>query len=409
MAMRVSVMVMESAHVRSVAQAAGFAKRRVSLQAGLQANPSLTGMGYRRAMRVDTHILRAGETLPHDLRQAWQGLRDDRTASPYFAPGYAEAVASVGAPVRVAVTGRDTPEALIALQGGRTARPAGAPVSDYHGIIGGADTEAFLQAAGVEVLGVNGWIGAGDGLEAAPVCRIDLSGGFKAWRDSRDSSYSRHAKSGRRRARKAAEEVGELRCDWRTRNVDVFNQLVAWKRAQYASTGKYDVLAAWPGDLIRRLWEVGTEDVRAEMHALWFGDRLASVDLGLTDGRIFHSWIVAYDPDLASYSPGILLLEALVEAAGGLGYTTLDLGVGLDGYKRHYANVDAVAGVGVIRTAGARAQVSRLYGAMEPKVELLARLRRRYTQVAACEPVWSGRLKAMGAAVGANLSAGSGG
>ena len=361
-------------------------------------------------MRVDSITLRPGERLPDTLRAAWDALRDVDTASPYLAPGFAEAVAGAegAAPVRVLVAGRDTPEGLLALQGGRTARPVGAPLSDYHGVIGRADVPGLLARGGVEVMGVHGWTGGEDGLERMPVCRIDLSHGVEAWREGRGSSYSRHVKSHRRRVRKAAEEVGAPSVEWRSRNVDVFNRLIGWKRAQYAATGKYDVLANWPQTLLRNLWERGAESygIGAEMHALRFGGRLAAVDLGLVEGTTFHSWIVAYDPDLATYGPGIQLLEALVATAPELGYAMLDLGTGMDGYKRHYGNVDASVGVGTLRTAGARASLSRAYARLEPRAEPLARLRRRWNQIAACETSTWKRLGAVGQGVGWHIASG---
>jgi len=92
--------------------------------------------------------------------------------------------------------------------------------------------------------------------------------------------------------------------------------LLKWKRAKFAITGKYDVLSAdWTQSLIRTLWERGEKaDLRCDMHALYFGERLAAIDLGLSDGKVFHSWMVAYDDELAEFGPGIQLLEALIEA-----------------------------------------------------------------------------------------------
>ena len=353
--------------------------------------------------------------LPDDLASAWLALRDKATSSPYFHPAYAEAVARhAPAPVRVLVSGRDTPRAILPVQGKRVARPAGAPMTDYHGVVGTAEQGlgTFLRQCGIGVLGVGGWTTGADtpphGLDPVPACRIDLSEGVGSWEESRDGSYRRHAKSTRRRTRKATEEVGEPRLVWRSRDIDAFNTLVAWKRAQFATTRKFDVLGGWPGHLIRDLWERGPDSaLRADLHALYFGDRLAALDLGLAEGGTFHSWIVAYDPELSAYAPGIQLLEGIVRAAPDLGYRTLDLGVGLDGYKRHYANVEARAGVGIFRTQGARAGLSRLYGRLETRADALARLRRRYTQISAVEPGIWGRTRAMGEAVMGEAVAGN--
>ena len=54
--------------------------------------------------------------------------------------------------------------------------------------------------------------------------------------------------------------------------------------------------------LLETLWSRQNQALRCDMHALYFGDRLAAVDLGLSDGNTFHSWIVAYDGELHSLS-----------------------------------------------------------------------------------------------------------
>jgi len=107
------------------------------------------------------------------------------------------------------------------------------------------------------------------------------------------------------------------------------------------------------------------------MHALYFGNRLAAIDLGLSDGDVFHSWMVAYDDELSEYAPGIQLLEGLIDATPDTGYKRIDMGEGLDGYKRR--------GVGRLKDAPGK-------------------LRRRYSQIAACEDNASDRVRHMIAA-----------
>ena len=358
-------------------------------------------------MRVDIHTLRPGESLPPELADSWRALRaeggDGRFASPYFSHRYAEAVAEVSpAPVHVALQRPrwGEPRALLAFQGRSQARPAGAPMSDYNGPVG--DPEGglpdMLREAGLGAFQSGGLVAEAD-VPREPVCRIDLRGGHGAWAGSRDGSYRRHLKGLRRRVRRAAEEAGEPWAAFRSRSEGDLELLIRWKRLQFASTGRFDVLDGWPRDLLRLLWERHDEPLRAELHALRLGDRPAAFDLGLTDGEVFHSWITAYDPELSAYAPGMQLLERLVEAAPDLGYRTVDLGVGLEGYKRHYGNVDAGVGVGVVHAAaGAHAAAARFYSGAEARLEPLARLRRRYSQIAAVEPRWTGRAKALGQA-----------
>ena len=143
------------------------------------------------------------------------------------------------------------------------------------------------------------------------------------------------------------------------------------------------------------------------MQALYFGDRLAAIDMGLTDGDTFHSWIVAYDGELHSYAPGIQLLEGLIDESQSLGYTRIDLGVGTDGYKRHYATENIKTGTGFIAAQGSAATLSNLYSKAErfgqkALKDAPGKLRRRYTQIAACEDSVSGRAKAMFDAVKSN-------
>jgi len=136
------------------------------------------------------------------------------------------------------------------------------------------------------------------------------------------------------------------------------------------------------------------------MHALYIGDRLAAIDTGLTDGTTYHSWIVAYDPTLGIYSPGARLLNGILNESDHLGYERLDLGVGIDAFKRHYATEDVTTSSGFVPVSGPAAALAQVYDAAEKlgKKKLgdaPGRLRRRYAQIAACENTVTGRAKAM--------------
>jgi CelD/BcsL family acetyltransferase involved in cellulose biosynthesis len=198
--------------------------------------------------------------------------------------------------------------------------------------------------------------------------------------------------------------------EFKSRDDSAFDQLIEWKRAQYHRTGKYDVLSAdWTRGVLKALFESQSE-LRADMHVLYFGETIAAIDLGLTDGTVYHSWITAYNPDHRNMSPGMQLLEQLVEQASPLGYKTLDLGAGLDGYKHHYADAHMGGAIrsGFIAASGPAATLSRIYGAAESFGDkknmgglgpLPGKIRRRYSQIAACDDSFSGRAKAMLSAV----------
>jgi len=358
-----------------------------------------------------TITVKRADELSETDRIAWAALRASNAAtySPYFHLDYTILLSELRDDVFIAcVYENNLPIAFLPYQGQRFARPVGAPMTDYHGLICKNDTSfnivEILKAAGIGAYHFSASVSEqmsshfqsdDDGV------LMDVSSGAQAWRETRDGSYRRHLKSNRRRIRKATEDIGEPRFVWQSEDQAIFNQLIAWKKQKFTETGKYDVLSAdWTMELLTQLWQQNNGSLKCDMQALYFGDRLAAIDLGLSDGQTFHSWIVAYDGELHSYAPGIQLLEGLIDASKDLGYRRIDLGVGTDGYKRHYATEPIKAGTGFIAAQGSAAALSNLYSKAEifgqkALKDAPGKLRRRYTQIAACEDSVSGRAKAM--------------
>ena len=349
---------------------------------------------------------------------AWAQLRanNSQLRSPYFHPEYTQLLAELRPDVRVVCQYETdgTPAAFLPVQGKRFTRPVGAPMSDYHAIITSRDDVTYDSLLGETDIGAYHYSCAADPtrlrmpqiLSESQTAAIDIDTTAEDWRAGRDGSYRRHLKSNRRRTRKAEDALGPKRIELFSRDIDVFTFLLKWKREKFAQTGKYDVLSAdWTQSLIRRLWERGQKaDLRCDMHALYFGDRLAAIDLGLSDGDVFHSWMVAYDDELSEFGPGIQLLEALIDATPETGYKRIDMGEGLDGYKRHYASASSRVVSGLVPLSGAAGRLSRIYAAAErwgvgPLKDAPGKLRRRYSQIAACEDGTAGRVKHMLAAV----------
>lgn len=379
---------------------------------------------------IKTHIL-AVEELTSEHVSAWAKFRANNPAlySPYFHIGYTQLLGALCDDVHVLVVEQDAkPLAFLPFQAAISsagkvgfARPVGTPMTDYHGFICAQNTRfdahSVLKQAGFGAYHFSTLIDTGDMLagfvrDETPCTVMDISGGAKDWRAARDSSYRRHLKSNRRRIRKA-EELGERRFEFFSNDETVFAQLMNWKREKFNESGKYDVLSAdWTNALLKDLWERGTHkhssaELRADMHCMYFGDQLAAVDLGLSDGTTFHSWMVAYNNEFYNLAPGIQLLETLIDETSNLGYKRIDLGEGIDGYKRHYASENISVRSGFIAANGPAAALSKLYGGIENfgenKLGKLGRIpgkaRRRYNQISACDASLSGRSKAMMQAV----------
>ena len=342
-------------------------------------------------------------------RAAWLALRagDPALESPYHHPDYHRLVDRHQGGGRLSLARRGGElVAVLPWQGGRFARPSGAPLSDYQSVIGEALPVATLLRG--EAVGAFHYTAMPD-TDGEETARIEIDDA-EGWRAAQGGSYRRHLKSTRRRIRKASEEIGEPRVVVQSRDIDAYQALMRWKRDKFAETGKYDVLAnAANAGLLRALWERPRDaELRCDLHVLYFGERIAACDLGLTDGRVFHSWIVGYDNDLLPYAPGIQLLEGVIDAGVETGYRVIDLGPGLDGYKRHYASHARRVSSGVVALPGAVGAIATAYdraeGALRDKTgDALGKMRRRYSQIAACEPSLSGRSRAMASAVSHHL------
>ena len=357
----------------------------------------------------------APSDLSEDDKRIWTQIRAANPAlySPYFHVGYTGIIGTLRADAYVAIIRQNgIPTAFLPFQGphpGKSgfARPIGAPMTDYHGFIASPDASFdvghVMREAGIGAFHYNALVDPAKKFSATSrdqAAVMDISSGAEDWRAARDSSYRRHLKSHRRRIRKSEEEFGTRRFEFKSRDRAVFDQLIAWKREKFAETGKYDVLSAgWTLDLLERLW-ASEDNLKCDMQALYFGGRLAAVDLGLTDGDTFHSWIVAYDGELHNFAPGIQLLEGLIDEATDQGYRRIDLGAGIDGYKRHYGTEDVFVGSGFIAAQGPAAALSQIYDRAErlgkrTLKDAPGKLRRRYSQIAACDDSFSGRAKAM--------------
>lgn len=348
---------------------------------------------------------------------AWADMREENPElrSPYFHPDYTCLLSELRPDVRIVCQYNPdgTPKAFLPIQGQRFARPVGAPMSDYHAIVTNSAEVTYDTLLSNSGIGAYHYSCATDLsrlrrphiLATSQTAAIDIKTTAEAWREERDGSYRRHLKSNRRRTRKAEDIVGPKRIELFSRDIDVYASLLKWKREKFAQTGKYDVLSAdWTQALIRTLWERGPKaGLRCDMHALYFGNELAAIDLGLTDGDVFHSWMVAYNDDFSEYAPGIQLLEGLIDATPETGYRRIDMGEGLDGYKRHYASASRDVASGLVPLKGAAGRLSRIYAATErwgvgPLKDAPGKLRRRYSQIAACEDAAGGRIRHMIAA-----------
>lgn len=342
----------------------------------------------------------------------WNALRDQNPGleSPYHHPDYHALVHKHQGDVKVSLMIQDGEIiAFLPWQGGAFARPSGSPFSDYQSIITAPDSDVeigdLLKGQSVGAFRFTAMVSA----DGEPTARMEIEDA-DSWRESRDGSYRRHLKGTHRRIRKAEQEVGPRRVVTCSRDIDAFQTLIAWKRKQYIASGKYDVLKNERNiALLRDLWARGTDaELRADMHALYFGDRLAACDLGLTDGKVYHSWIVSYDAELHAFAPGFQLIEGIIDDVASLGYRVIDLGTGTGGFKKQYTTHSHYTTSGIVTLPSPAGLVASTYDRLETQLkartgDALGKFRRRYSQIAACEPTLLGRSSAMAEAFSAKF------
>ncbi|MFT4251532.1 MAG: GNAT family N-acetyltransferase [Caulobacter sp.] len=364
------------------------------------------------------------ETLhPADITQAdlalWRAFvaADPALANPLLGPDFTQAVGRVREDARVAVIRREG-ETVGFLphhrRPGGMARPIGAPLSDYHGLVAkpGVEIDAaqLLRAADLAVFRYTGLVDAA-GVFAAeatiPAYVIDIEDGVEAYLEAVRAASPKKIKNYRRLDNKLDREMGEVTLVAADVSQESFDQLIAWKREQIERTGVHDFLRPqWTRDLFQSLFETREGDFRGLMINLYAGGQLVAGHFGVRQGAIYHPWIASTNPAFAAWSPGQIFFLRAIAAMPSLGLSRYDLGPGSDHYKYAY---------GLSRTllADGAATAASMAGRMAHSVEgvwalagaqgrgPVARLRRRMDIIASTELTMGGRVKGLVDAVAA--------
>lgn len=295
---------------------------------------------------MDYEILPFHRLRP-EHRSLWLEIQQGNPSldSPYFHPGFAEVVGEVRDDLQVAVIA-ESGQAKALLPFHRVSGNFGLPVaglmSDFHGLIAPAgfdwDAEELIRACGLRSWEFHCLLQsqqpfAQHAWHAAPSAYIEVAEGLESLAAARPVRRTTIGKS-RQKARKMARQLGPLRLVPASDDPQVFETLLAWKHKQYQRTGFLDVLAlGWPEQLLRNLLPRRDACFGGMLSALYAGDRLAAVHLGMRCGGVLHAWYPTYDTDLSEYSPGLILWLELIQAAPSLGLERIDLGKGSTQFK----------------------------------------------------------------------------
>jgi len=294
--------------------------------------------------------LRLSELSPAQ-REIWRDIHtaDPQIDSPYFHPEFSLAVGEIRTDAEVGVL-EHAGETVGFFPYHRVRRNLGRPIgltlSDLHGLIVRPDVEVNALEL-IRGCGLRAWhfdhlpaqqqAFAGHHLCEADSPYLDLSAGFEAYRRERAAAGSALLGQVLRKSRKIQREVGPLRFEPHTSDPEVFQALLRWKAEQHHRTRMFDIFQLpWVVSLLERIRNTEVEGFAGRLSALYVGDRLAAVHLGMATPRVWHWWFPTYDRELEKYSPGLILLVELATAAAAAGVQRIDLGKGPEQYKQSF-------------------------------------------------------------------------
>jgi len=312
----------------------------------------------------------------------WQDA-DPLLASPYFHPAFVELSAAVRQGVEVALLEEDG-----ALAGffpfERRRRcvgvPVAAPLNDFQGVIARPglvwDARELVRGCGLAAWRFDHLLAAQSAFQphhgkVAPSPWMDLSRGFEAYLKDRLDAGCTELSQARRKARKAQSQLGPLRFVAHTDADEVFSALARWKGDQYVRSNVPNLFGyRWIVALLENIRRRQGEQFSGVLSALYLGDRLAAVHLGMRCRQVLHFWFPAYDPALARFSPGMILFMEIARAAPGLGIERIDLGKGPEAFKRGLMSGSISVAEGAVECG----PVARALGHVERGALELARL-----------------------------------
>jgi CelD/BcsL family acetyltransferase involved in cellulose biosynthesis len=164
---------------------------------------------------------------------------------------------------------------------------------------------------------------------------MDLSGGYENYSRARREDGSEQIKKAGNLRRKLEREIGPLEFFAHRADEASLRLLLAWKSQQYLASGTTDVFSYdWTVAMLRRLMEIQTAEFAGMLSVLSVNGRVIAAHFGMRSKTTWHYWFPSYDHEFARFSPGLLLLLKMAEAAPAMGIKTIDLGKGESQYKQ---------------------------------------------------------------------------
>lgn len=278
--------------------------------------------------------------LSGDHVALWSALQqaDPNLHNPFFRPEFTQLAAEVCDNVEVGVIedgGSCVGFFPFQRDRGDVGRPVATVLSDMHGVIAKPDAnwsaDEIVRQCGLVAWQFDHLVASQKPFQAHHYCVvdspfIDLRRGYDAYLAERKQAGCSSLRQVGRKSRKLAREIGPLRFEWHTNNNAAFAKLIEWKRRQLSDKHYDDMFRFdWVSELLDLSRRTQTECFSGVLSALYAGDELVAVHLGLQSGKVLSSWIPTFSADFARFSPGLILHLELAQAAVRRGIEQIDL------------------------------------------------------------------------------------
>ena len=303
-------------------------------------------------------------TTPAELQaceiEAWEQLSINvpYLRSPFLSVHYASAVAASGMDVRICILYRDNVICgFLPYQyrsrfsaWSRSAERVGGEMTDYFGLIANPDLNitqsSLLKHANINYLSFSHLderqLHYGlSGEQPRIGLRILLNSELESPISGINSVDKKYLQNSEKRQRKLIEEIGPIKFDFdvQQNRQELLEMLIHQKRIQYNKTRTPDALREqWKRTLLCKLSEYRHGTCRGILSTMYAGDQWVAMHFGIFGNGVLHLWFPVYNPEVAMYAPGRLLLHHIIQSTRKYLIHTIDRGEGDTPRKRELEN-----------------------------------------------------------------------
>ncbi|GAB4140314.1 MAG: GNAT family N-acetyltransferase [Planctomycetaceae bacterium] len=283
--------------------------------------------------------------------RAWQQIQETVPlySSPYFRPEFTQAVAKVRSNVEIGIIEeKNEPVGFFPFERHRfqIGKPVGGRLSDIHAAIVAPEitwsarellSGCKLKAWDFQFLPITQTEFAGTHPVEMESSVIDLSKGYAHYESECKKNHGKEFKQLLRKSRKIEREIGPLKLEWQSADRAWLHRMMEWKSQQYHRTKKTNLFSFnWIRQLLENILSHRDRPFAGMLSTLTAGDNIVAVHFGMSSHGVLHYWFPAYDVRFEKYSPGLILLLKMAQAAEKNGLKRIDLGEGQEQYKRNF-------------------------------------------------------------------------